>query len=156
MLIKATICIPYFEWMSYSIATRQIYLEAWQRLLCLLRGILATLPLGDHIYGDLPGHWASESPQSTIPPEILATSAWPDMIIIRLKEVLLLELSVPHNSQDSLFWAKLRKIATELSDDTEWPRGLWLESKFCYNRNWLSWSLSPRHCKVPQKSSRNC
>lgn len=51
---------------------------------------------------DLPGKCASETPQATVPVSILATSTRTDMILIRGLEIILIELTVPHDSRENL------------------------------------------------------
>jgi len=52
------------------------------------------LPLSYTLYADLPGHLASISPLSTIPPSISSTSSRPDIVLVSDDHVILLELSV--------------------------------------------------------------
>jgi len=64
----------------------------------------------DVLYADLPGKRASENPTSTfVPVSILATSARPDMILIRSMEITLIELPVPYDSRENLNNARARK-----------------------------------------------
>ena len=49
-------------------------------------------------YADLPGIRVNENPASTIPDEILVTSARPDIVLIGKIRVKLIELTVFHNS----------------------------------------------------------
>ena len=64
---------------------------------------------GEKLYADLPGFRASDNHHSTIPPDILVTSARPDIVLVRPGEVILLELTIPYNSPESLSNAKERK-----------------------------------------------
>ena len=66
------------------------------------------------IYANLPWLRATDNPQSTIPAEILDTSARPDMVIIRANEISFIELTVPYNSPDCLHNARLRKENKEI------------------------------------------
>ena len=67
------------------------------------------------LFADLPTLRAVDNPPSIIPPEILDTSAHPDMVTIDLEDqcVTLIELTIPFNSQVSLFDAKTQKENTE-------------------------------------------
>ena len=60
----------------------------------------------ENLYADLPNHRASDNPPATIPPEILVTSARPDIVIV---SVALMELTIPYNSPESLTNAHARK-----------------------------------------------
>ena len=62
-----------------------------------------------HLYGDLDGYRASDNPQTTIPPELLITTARPDIVIFNGSDVLLLEPTVPHNSKQMIIEAHKRK-----------------------------------------------
>ena len=66
------------------------------------------------LYVDLPGMRASDNPQGTIPDSILVTSAHPDIVITEQNVVTLIELTIPHNSLDSMTRAKERKSEKEL------------------------------------------
>ena len=59
------------------------------------------------LYADLPGMRANENPASTIriPEVILVTSARPDIVLVE-GEVTLIELTIPHNSLESLSKAR--------------------------------------------------
>ena len=63
----------------------------------------------DVLYADLPGKRTSENPTSTVPVSILATSARPDMVLIRSMEITLIELTVPFESRENLNNARARK-----------------------------------------------
>lgn len=82
-------------------------------LLKLVSFIKPSLPPEAKIYSDLTGFRACDNPPSTIPPDLIVTSARPDIVILREKEVLLLELTVPHNSLDSISNAHRRKEGKE-------------------------------------------
>ena len=61
------------------------------------------------LYVDLPGKHASEYPSSTVLVSILATSARPDMVLIRNMVITLIELTVPYDSRENLRDARARK-----------------------------------------------
>ena len=75
----------------------------------LVRGIIPALSKDERLYADLPNHRVCDNPPTTIPQDIVPTSACPDLVIIREKEVLLLELTIPYNSPESLSNARQRK-----------------------------------------------
>jgi len=62
--------------------------------------------LGRHIE---PGEKPCDNPHSTIPPDILVTSARPDIVLVKPREVILLEVTIFYNSPESLSKAKERK-----------------------------------------------
>ena len=66
------------------------------------------------LYADLPSMRASENPVATIPEDILITSARPDIVLVGVDEVTLIELTIPHNSMESLYNAKERKSHKEI------------------------------------------
>ena len=53
--------------------------------------------------------WASDNPISTVAMNILVTSARLDMVLVGEDEVTLIELTIPHNSMESLSNARKRK-----------------------------------------------
>ena len=57
---------------------------------------------------------ASENPEATIPEDILVTSARPDIVLVGVDEVTLIELTIPHNSMESLYNARDRKSHKEI------------------------------------------
>ena len=61
------------------------------------------------LYADLPGMRANDNPISTIPENTLATSARPDIALVGEDEVTLIELTIPHNSMESLSNARKHK-----------------------------------------------
>ena len=65
------------------------------------------------IHCDLPGLRATDNLASTIPPEILPTTAWPDITIVTTGRITMVELTVPWNSEDSLASAKRHKSSKE-------------------------------------------
>ena len=54
------------------------------------------------LYANLPGMRAYENPVSTIPEEILVTSARPDIVLAGEDIVTHIELAITHNSFESL------------------------------------------------------
>ena len=74
----------------------------------LVKGLRTALPEA-RILADLPGLRAEENPPSTIPSELLVTTARPDIVVIANQEVTLVELTIPFNSPESLINAKQRK-----------------------------------------------
>ena len=72
------------------------------------------------LYGDLDGFRAMENPPSTVPPDLLPTSYRPDVVLVREdKKVIIIELTVPFNSPDSINTAhnfKTSKYQILLSD----------------------------------------
>ena len=68
-----------------------------------------------HVYADLPGMRASESPQGTIPPSLIITSYRPDIVIYNetCNLVALLELTCPLDSIHHLESARDRKQSKE-------------------------------------------
>ena len=61
------------------------------------------------LYTDLPGLKARENPDSTIPFNLLVTTARPDMVNICNNTVVLIELTIPFNSPECLNRAQSRK-----------------------------------------------
>ena len=57
----------------------------------------------------------TDNPPSTIPAEILDTSARPDIVIVSAGEITFIELTVPYNSPDSLLNARSRKEGKEIA-----------------------------------------
>ena len=53
---------------------------------------------------------ASDNPISTIPANILVTSAHSDMVLVGEDEVTLIVLTIPHNSMESLSQVRSRKL----------------------------------------------
>ena len=74
----------------------------------------------EKLYGDLNGFRAMENPPSTVPPDLLPTSDRPDIVFIREdNKVIIIELTVPFNSPDSINTAhnfKTSKYQILLSD----------------------------------------
>ena len=61
------------------------------------------------LYADLPNMRASDNPIATIPESTLITSARPDIVLVGHDEITLLELTIPHNSMESISNARARK-----------------------------------------------
>ena len=61
------------------------------------------------VYCDLQCFRATGNPPSTIPPEILPTSARPDIVIVSAGCISMVELAVPWSTEDSLASAKQHK-----------------------------------------------
>ena len=57
---------------------------------------------------------ASENPVSTIPEDIWVTSARPDIVLVNEERLILIELTIPHNSLESLSNARDHKSQKEL------------------------------------------
>ena len=66
------------------------------------------------LYPDLPGMRANGNPISTIPENTLVTSARPDIVLVGEDEVTLIELTIPHNSMESLSNVRKSKSEKEL------------------------------------------
>ena len=77
-------------------------------LRALVDGIKSGLPEA-RVLADLPGLRAEENPPSTIPNEILVTTARPDIVAITNREITLVELTIPYNSPECLANTKHRK-----------------------------------------------
>ena len=67
------------------------------------------------LYGDVAGYRACVNPQATIPPDLICTTARPDIVIINSDKVIMLELTVPTNTSELLHQAQARssKIGKE-------------------------------------------
>ena len=81
--------------------------------MALVRGIKAHLDGDIKMYADLPGMRSNDNPISTIPENILVTSACPDMVLVGEDEVTLTELTIPHNSMESLSQARSHQSEKE-------------------------------------------
>ena len=82
------------------------YCLTWRHdsvLLKLFSSFKSFLGEGEALYVDLPGKRASDTPQAT------ATSARPDMVLIRGLEITLIELTVPYDTRENLNGARYRK-----------------------------------------------
>ena len=78
-------------------------------LSCIVSCLSPNLENDQSLYADLPGHRASDSPPSTIPPDILSTSCRPDLILLQEKSIKLLELTVCGNTTEGFANARSRK-----------------------------------------------
>ena len=88
----------------------------WRRdsvLKCLVHGIKTFLSKDEKLYAELPGLRACDNPSATVPQNIVATSARPDMVIVSGGNVKLVELTVPYNSPEALRNARQRKESKE-------------------------------------------
>ena len=65
------------------------------------------------LYGDVAGYRACVNPQATIPPNLICTTARPEFVIINSDKVIMLELTVPNNTSESLHQARSRKMGKE-------------------------------------------
>ena len=72
------------------------------------------------LYGDLDGFRVTNNPPTTVPPNILITSARPDIVFVGVeKNLIILELTIPFNSPESMKKAnniKTNKYELLLSD----------------------------------------
>ena len=80
----------------------------WQHnsvLKTLIKSIKNTWMTITDLYADLPSMRTSENPVVTIPEDILVTSTRPDIVLVGVEEVALVELTIPHtcNSMESLY-----------------------------------------------------
>ena len=105
------------EWLSHSLGQGCFTYRHNQVLHCLtleLSEFLAELNTV-HVYADLPGMRASESPQGTIPSSLMVTSYCPDIVIhnITCNSVALLELTCPLDSMQYLESARGHKQSKE-------------------------------------------
>ena len=78
----------------------------------ILQGIIPLLCSDSKLYADIDQWRAEDTPPSTIPPNILSTLSRPDIVIVhsRSKQIHLLELTIPTNSQKGLDQARERKL----------------------------------------------
>ena len=79
----------------------------------LVSAILPTLSEGEKVYADLLNLRACDNSSATIPEKIITTSARPDLVLVREKEVVLMELTIPHNSLEAMNNAQRRKKSKE-------------------------------------------
>ena len=89
----------------------------WQHdcaLQTLVKSIKGHLDSDTTLYADLPGMRASENSVATIPEDTLVTSAHPDIVLVGEDKVTLIELTVPHNSLESLCNARDRKSQKDI------------------------------------------
>ena len=74
-----------------------------------VNGLRKHLEPGDNSFADLPNQQFSDNPPATIPTDTLDSSARQDIVVIREREIFLLELISPHNSPESIANAKEQK-----------------------------------------------
>ena len=67
-----------------------------------MRGLLKQLDPDTKMYCDLDRFRASDNPPATVPINLVSTSARPDVVVQEGSRITLLELTVPHNSAESL------------------------------------------------------
>ena len=75
----------------------------------LVQFIMLALSEDEKLYAELLGLQECDNPATTVPQNIVATSAWLDIVIVRGKKVLLMKLTVPYNSPETLRNAHQRK-----------------------------------------------
>ena len=83
-------------------------------LLKIVAGLRNLLPPSNSIFADLPNLRADESPPATVPPQLLCTSARPDIVICKDNVVQIIELTVCSNNARAMLEAKRRKESKEL------------------------------------------
>ena len=71
------------------------------------------MPADYCLYSDLDGYRVSNNPPATILPELVPTTARQDIIICKDSDILLLKLTVPHNSKELIAQAQKRKSDKE-------------------------------------------
>ena len=74
----------------------------WRHDSVLVRGLLKQLDPDTKMYCDLDRFRASDNPPATVPINLVSTSARPDVVVQEGSRITLLELTVPHNSAESL------------------------------------------------------
>ena len=79
-------------------------------LLMLVVDLWPVLAPGQHLFMDLDGYHSCDHPQATILLHVLTVSARHDTVLVKPSEVIMLELTVPFNSPESLACAKVRKM----------------------------------------------
>ena len=130
----------------------------WQHdsvLKTLIKSIKNTWMTITDLYADLPSMRTSENPVVTIPEDILVTSTRPDIVLVGVEEVALVELTIPHtcNSMESLYNTRDCKSQRNLSAICWW---LWSKGSchpFVHYRDWLTGTLAPRFPEGPDESS---
>ena len=90
-------------------------------LLKLLKGLKRMLQPVDKLYGDLTGYWANKSPWAAIPPELLCTTARPDIVIVTSEKVIMMELTVPSNTSVAPSGTRKEDCKRELPNATDRP-----------------------------------
>ena len=76
----------------------------------ILQGIIPLLCSDRKLYADIDQWRAEDTPPSTIPPNILSISLRPDIVHSLSKQIHLLELTIPTNSQKGLDQAREQKL----------------------------------------------
>ena len=71
------------------------------------------LPSAAKLFVDLPNHRACESPPATVPPDIVVTTARPDVVILHDRRITIPELTVPWNSAKNIQMARMRKMGKD-------------------------------------------
>ena len=102
-------CSSHSEWMSSCPKPVVIHLEAWQcaqEIWCICE--TPALYWRNAIYWP-PMFESSGNPDSTIPFNLLVTTARPDMVYICNNTLVLIELTIPFNSPECLNRAQSRK-----------------------------------------------
>ena len=76
---------------------------------------MPALSEGEKVYADIQNLRACDNPSATIPEKIVTTSARPDLVLVLVleKEVVLMELTIPHNSLEAMNNAQRRKKSKE-------------------------------------------
>ena len=90
----------------HGFRTGLLLMETWWYFNEVSEGIEEVVPSTYKLYSDLEGCRTSDNPQPTnnaLPPELLWVTVWPNIVILSGSDVLLLELTVPHNSKYSSF-----------------------------------------------------
>ena len=80
----------------------------------IVSGLRSLLPTSTAIFADLPHFRADESPPATVPPQLLCTSARPDIVIRNDNVVHIMELTICSNNANAMTEAKRRKESKEL------------------------------------------
>ena len=83
-------------------------------LLKIVSGLRDLLPASNSIFADLTNLRAHASPPATVPPQVLFTSARPDIVICNNNVVRIIELTVCSNNTSTMLEAKRRKENKEL------------------------------------------
>ena len=98
----------------------------WRHNSVLLKLVSSLKPLlspEERFHADLAGYRVSDNPQSTVPQEIIVTTARPDIVVIKDKHILLIELTIPFNTPKSIAnahrWKEGKDNYNMLLDDLE-------------------------------------
>jgi len=107
MLFKPAYNQPHFNWFPYCSWSGRIHLSptgfcSWDTELYY--------PIMYKLYADLPGHLASTSPLSTVPPSLSSFSGRPDIALVSSDYIILLELSFVTNREEHFATASSRKV----------------------------------------------